>query len=278
MASSRGACCDRPLWSRTLGRLPPGHPQVSCPRRRYCNMARVKLTVIGCSPAWPNPGGAHSGYLLEGGGTLLLDCGPGVLSRLRERAGWPALDALAITHFDLDHWGDLVPWVWGALSLGELNPARPELWLPPGGRAVLAEFRGGFVGAAERVFALREYEPGVPFEAAGFTVTAMRMPHYAVEAYGFRVSDGASTLAYSGDSAACAELAELARGADLFLCEATLPSGAGNGDQLRGHLTLEEAQAAFSGSRAKRLIVTHRPVELEANGCELARDGLVVEL
>ena len=29
----------------------------------------MKLTVVGCSPAWPNPGGAQSGYLLEGPGT-----------------------------------------------------------------------------------------------------------------------------------------------------------------------------------------------------------------
>ena len=39
----------------------------------------VKLTVVGCSPAWPNPGGAQSGYLVEGSGRLLLDSGPGVL-------------------------------------------------------------------------------------------------------------------------------------------------------------------------------------------------------
>src|SRR5437868_9621587 len=37
----------------------------------------VQLTVIGCSPAWPNAGGAQSGYLVEGDGRLLLDCGPG---------------------------------------------------------------------------------------------------------------------------------------------------------------------------------------------------------
>ncbi|MGH3131276.1 MAG: MBL fold metallo-hydrolase, partial [Gaiellaceae bacterium] len=73
----------------------------------------MKLRVVGCSPAWPNPGGAQSGYLLEGEGSLLLDCGPGVLARLRESTHWPALDAIAITHFHLDHWGDLVPWVWG---------------------------------------------------------------------------------------------------------------------------------------------------------------------
>ena len=47
----------------------------------------VRLTVIGSSPAWPNPGSAQSGYLVEGEGALLLDCGPGVLARLRERGG-----------------------------------------------------------------------------------------------------------------------------------------------------------------------------------------------
>ena len=57
----------------------------------------MKLTVIGCSPAWPNPGGAHSGYLFEGAsGRLLVDCGPGVLQRLRQREGWPRVDAIAI--------------------------------------------------------------------------------------------------------------------------------------------------------------------------------------
>ena len=25
----------------------------------------MKLTVVGCSPAWPNPGGAQSGYLVD---------------------------------------------------------------------------------------------------------------------------------------------------------------------------------------------------------------------
>ncbi len=59
----------------------------------------MKLTVVGCSPAWPNPGGAQSGYLLEGPGRLLLDCGPGVLARLRSNGknGWPDVDAIAIT-------------------------------------------------------------------------------------------------------------------------------------------------------------------------------------
>src|SRR3954453_23756152 len=96
---------------------------------------KMKLTVVGCSPAWPNPGGAQSGYLLEGrGGRLLLDCGPGVLPRLRAAEGWPRVDAIAITHFHLDHWGDLVPWVWGRMyGLGR-DLRKPELWVQSGGR------------------------------------------------------------------------------------------------------------------------------------------------
>ena len=61
----------------------------------------VRLTVIGSSPAWPNPGSAQSGYLLEGDGSLLLDCGPGVLGRLRQLELYPP--SIAITHFHLDH-------------------------------------------------------------------------------------------------------------------------------------------------------------------------------
>src|SRR4029450_13005868 len=78
----------------------------------------VKLTVVGSSPAWPNPGGAQSGYLVEGPGRLRPDCGPAVLPRLREldsANGWPRVDAIVVSHFHLDHWGDLVPWVWGLM-------------------------------------------------------------------------------------------------------------------------------------------------------------------
>jgi ribonuclease BN (tRNA processing enzyme) len=245
-------------------------------------MSNMRLTVIGCSPSWPNPGGANSGYLLEGAGSLLLDCGPGVVARLRERGAWPAIDAVAITHFHLDHWGDLVPWVWGALYLERRGASlnRPQLWVPPGGTATLEDFgaRLAHSGMFARVFDICEYRPGEPFSASGYAVTPMQVPHYGFETYGFRVTDGSRTLAYSADSAPDAALEELAGNADLFLCEATLDSGDDDGE-LRGHLSLDEAQAAFAASGAKRLVAVHRPVELDSPGlAEVAYDGMVVEL
>jgi ribonuclease BN (tRNA processing enzyme) len=245
----------------------------------------VKLTVVGCSPAWQNPGGAQSGYLVEADGSLLLDCGPGVLPRLRELSGrengsWPRVDAIAITHFHLDHWGDLVPWVWGAMYGPADGIAKPELWLPPGGRSTLWELgeRLGFPDMFENAFHAREYEDGVPFRAAGFEVTAKQVLHYELLAFGFRVSHGGRTLAYSGDSGPSPELVELARDADLFLCEATLDVPKPEGGT-RGHLAGSEANEAFLASGAKRLLLTHRPIErpLEPE-FEQVHDGMQLDL
>ena len=86
------------------------------------------------------------------------------------------------------------------------------------------------------------------------------------------------TLAYSGDSGPAEQLADLARDADLFLCEATLEHGDAEGDP-RGHLSADEAIAVFEASGAKRLLLTHRPHELAlADGLEQAYDGLAVDL
>ncbi len=241
----------------------------------------VKLTVVGSSPAWPNPGGAQSGYLVETeSGRLLLDCGPGVLPRLRMAEGWPVVDAIAITHFHLDHWGDVVPWVWG-LQFGpaaDLDP--PELWLPPGGRETLSRL-GAHLGKRdmfEVAFQVKEYADGATFTAAGATVTPRRVLHYEMLAFGFRVSDNGTTLAYSGDSGPIDALPELARDADLFLFEATLLAPNPEGGT-RGHLAAAEAHAAFEASGAKRLLLTHRPAErpLEAE-YEAVYDGFDLEL
>jgi len=240
----------------------------------------VKLTVVGCSPAWPNPGGAQSGYLVEGSGRLLLDCGPGVLPRLRELDGWPRVEAIVITHFHLDHWGDLVPWTFGAMYGPGRDTPRPTLWLPSGGLAELGVFgeKFGVPGMFSEAFDTQEYADGESFHTCGLEVTPVRVPHYQLQTYALRVSDGEATLAYSGDSAPSPHLADVARDADLFLCEATLREGREGGNGLRGHLSAEEAVAAFHESGARRLVIIHRPEELPlADGIERASDGATYE-
>ncbi len=242
----------------------------------------VRLTVVGSSPAWPNPGGAQSGYLVEDGARrVLLDCGPGVLARLRAMdGGWPQVDAVVITHWHLDHWGDLVPWVWGNMVGPGRGRRHPELWVPPEGRDRVRDFgsRLGWDEMFETTFDVRDYREDEPFTIGGLTVTAHRLPHYTLLTFGLRVTNGSSSLAYSGDSGPDEGLAELARAVDLFVCEATLERGELDG-RPRGHLSADEAVAEFRASGARRLLLTHRPRELPLEGgLELAYDGLVVDI
>jgi ribonuclease BN (tRNA processing enzyme) len=232
----------------------------------------VKLTVVGCSPAWPNPGSAHSGYLVTNDEhRVLLDCGPGVLARLRDLEPWPTIDAIVITHLHLDHCGDLVPWLWGHV----LGPAQgkpgPQLYVPPAGLARISTFAP--LGHFLEVFGVHEYADRVPFEAAGHTVTAHAVSHYGEPAFGLRVERGGKVLAYSGDSGPTPALVELAHDSDAFLCEATLLAPE---EGPHGHLSAEEARAIADEAGTKRLLLTHRAAEHELD--ELVYDGFELEL
>jgi ribonuclease BN (tRNA processing enzyme) len=137
----------------------------------------------------------------------------------------------------------------------------------------------GVPGMFSDAFACREYADGEPFETCALKITPVRVPHYQLLTFALRVSDGNAVLAYSGDSAPSVKLAEVARDADLFLCEATLAESREGGNGLRGHLSAEEAVAAFHESGARRLVIIHRPNELSIPaGIERAADGDVYEL
>jgi ribonuclease BN (tRNA processing enzyme) len=80
-------------------------------------------------------------------------------------------------------------------------------------------------------------------------------------------------LAYSGDTGPTPALVELARDADVFLCEATLREPEG---EPHGHLTADEAREIAAAAGARRLLLTHRATEQPVD--ELVYDGFEVEL
>jgi ribonuclease BN (tRNA processing enzyme) len=92
--------------------------------------------------------------------------------------------------------------------------------------------------------------------------------HY-VPAFAMRIETGDDgVIGYSADTAPCDAVAELVRGAQLFLCEAALgPSGREQGE--RGHLNAGEAGELARRARAEHLVITHynasaRPSDLRA--------------
>lgn len=224
-------------------------------------LASAQLTILGASPAWTNPGGAGSGYLLRSGGTALqVETGSGTFGRLRAFVTPADLTAVLISHMHGDHFLDLVPLCYG-LRYGGLRPAgRLPVYLPPNGVEHLREMGTALNGEADffsNVFDLREYEPDREFTIGELTVRPHLVRHY-IPAYALRFS-GAADLVFSGDSAPCDELVQVARGTKTFLCEAALCDGSqDNPDpRQRGHLSAAEAGQIAASAGVQRLVITH---------------------
>ena len=181
---------------------------------------------------------------------------------LNGKNGWPEVDAIAITHFHLDHWGDLVPWVWGPMwGLGqEYEP--PELWLPPGGREELAAFgtRFGTPDMFIRVFEPKEYTEGEEFEAAGLKLWRLgsRTTPCRRSASASRTAPGRSptpaTRARASDSPGWPRVSTSS--------SARRPSSGASWTASHADTSRPRRPWPRSRLRGKRLLLTHRPKEL----------------
>lgn len=180
----------------------------------------MRVDVLGGCGAWPEAGGACSGYLVEHDGfRLLLDPGYATLPRLLEHTAAEAVDAVAVTHGHPDHCADLNPLL-RARALGDAPPPALPVYAPHGALdAVLALDRPQMLADAYR---LHEFAPGEAFTAGPFRVETADLPHFLPNA-GMRVAAPGAVLAYTGDTGPTPRIAELARHADLLICEATYP-------------------------------------------------------
>src|SRR5216684_3296322 len=229
-------------------------------------MSQLTLTILGASPAAPNPGGACSGYLLREGETaVLMDCGPGTAGRIPLHVAPDRLQGVAISHLHPDHYFDLVQ-LYYMLKFGEprptgLSPLLP-LFLPPGGRDFmrkLGKLISHKAAMLEDVYDVRDYVADCETDVGGLPFTFHRVQHY-IMSHAMRVrSPSGAVLTFSSDVAPCPQLIEAARDADLFLCEsAMLEVSQDEPDPARrGHMSAAEAGAAARQAGAKRLLMTH---------------------
>jgi len=232
-------------------------------------MNTLSLTILGASAATQNPGGACSSYLVRGAETALaLDMGSGAFARLQGHVAPAAVDALVISHMHADHTLDLIPYrYYLAFSSGVADSSgapdrsgRPRLLLPPGGHdtlLALSRLQDPSPAFYTDVFDVAEYDPERPLRVGALTLSFYPMRHIT-HTYGMRVSaaSGASAgvLAYSADSGPCQGLLDVARDADLFLCE-----NANSEDSAYPlHLTPRQAAAHARDAGARRLLLTHR--------------------
>jgi ribonuclease BN (tRNA processing enzyme) len=215
----------------------------------------MRLTVLGCSGSMPGPTGPASSYLLEHEGyRLLLDLGSGAFGALQRHADPAAIDAVVLSHLHPDHFIDLCPYVIYRLHgpAGRL-PAIPVLG-PAGTHDRLAlahdpSNRNGLRG----VFSFGAVRPGER-ELGPFRLRFARVEH-PVETHAVRVEAGGRSLTYSGDTAPCDALVELATGSDVLLAEASWADDRRHPGGL--HLSGREAGEHAAKAGVGRLLVTH---------------------
>jgi ribonuclease BN (tRNA processing enzyme) len=222
----------------------------------------MKLTVIGCSGSFAGPDSAASCYLIEAADPgdrsrtwrVLVDLGSGALGALHRHVDPLSIDAVLISHLHPDHFFDIS----GYYVLRKYHPEGPQpripVWGPDGtgSRVALAYGLPPDPGMGEEFTFHRLGEE--PFRVGPFTVIARRMDH-PVEAYGFRIEGDGRALVYSGDTAGCAALTELAAGADLLLAEAAFRDGATNPPHV--HMTGSDAASIAQAAGVGTLVLTH---------------------
>jgi ribonuclease BN (tRNA processing enzyme) len=225
----------------------------------------VRLVTLGTGTVALTAARVCSGHYVEAGpARVLLDCGSGVAHRLAELAlPWRELTHVALTHFHLDHIADFATLVF-AWKYGDLPGRSAPLTLvgPAGAGALLERLVAAFGDwLREPGFPLTVHEiaPGGSLDLGDDTILrATKSPHteesvaYAIERRGRRI-------VYTGDTAFEATLGEWARGADLLLCECSLPTAMA----IPTHLTPEQCGALAAIAQPKRLVLTHfyPPVE-----------------
>jgi len=224
----------------------------------------LRFTVLGGSPAWPNPGQAASGYLVETDQVrMLVDCGSGIATELREHDPGPLTDII-ISHFHADHWFDLVPLHYAHRFGSWANRPHARLHLPPGGRAVLdtvASVWDGSVETFEAAWDILEYDPHADLRVGDLRLSFSPTKHYTT-CYAIKIDAPEASIAYSADTAPTERLARFAHGADLFVCEAALADAAKDDAGERGHMDAAEAGREAARAGARRLLLTHIPHEI----------------
>jgi ribonuclease BN (tRNA processing enzyme) len=253
----------------------------------------MRLTVVGWSGSYPGPESPCSCYLVEAeheGRTwrILLDLGSGALGALHRYVDPLTIDAVLLSHLHPDHCFDISGYYVMRKYHPDVRAPRIPVYGPKGtGKRMAKAYGLPEKPGMNEEFDFRGYDAAGPVRVGPFSVVVTQVDH-PVTAYALRISDGDTTLVYTGDTGPCDALTSLAKGADLLLAEASFLTDGENPPNL--HLTGRDAAETAAAAGVGMLVLTHIPpwhdpqqVFAEARPAydgrlELARTGAVFDL
>jgi ribonuclease BN (tRNA processing enzyme) len=252
----------------------------------------MKLTIIGSGTAVPDGKRNSAGFFVETRTSrVMIDCGAGTVHSLaRFNLAWEEMTHLFISHFHIDHCGELASLMfafkWGMRSAR----SEPLMIIGPAGLDLV-------IDGLKRAYGENLFSPRFPVEvrliAAGESLQlgeetrlkVAKTPH-TEESLAARIESLDLSVCYTGDTEYSEELPAFFHGADVLISECSYRE---RREGVR-HLSIKDAAMLAARSQARRLIATHfyfdfdeaelkRELERDYSGeVMIGKDGMTVEL
>jgi ribonuclease BN (tRNA processing enzyme) len=221
----------------------------------------ITVTILGSGTCVPSLQRSSCSVLMQIGTTrLLFDSGPGTMRRLLEAETTIFdLDFIFYSHFHPDHSAELVPLIF-ATKYPDQNRRHLPLTIIAGQGLTelfsgLKAVYGEWIELAEGMLTSIELDNQSKDSRNfnDFTIESAPVEHNP-ESIAYRVTsvDGGSVV-YSGDTDFSENLIELAKDADLLICESAMPDSL----QVKGHLTPSMAGEIATRAGVGKLVLTH---------------------
>jgi ribonuclease BN (tRNA processing enzyme) len=201
--------------------------------------------------------------LFDGKHGVIFDLGTGAFANMREHLEYDVIHSIVITHMHADHFFDVIPLRYALLYGPRKRATRVQLWLPPGGEKQLRDLAASFadegVGDFLKVFEIKTYDPAEKIQVGDATIAFAPTRHY-IPTFALRYQCDGTIVTYSADTAPDDNVAKLADGSDLFICEATLTANEVE-HGMRGHSSAREAAEMGRKAGIDHLMLSHYPAE-----------------
>jgi ribonuclease BN (tRNA processing enzyme) len=256
------------------------------------------LHVLGAGTPTPTPTRFGSSFVLDIGGDLaMFDCGPAATHKLVKAGLWPTkIDYLFFTHHHFDHDIDYPCFLlcrWDQ-SIGKEN--RLQVFGP----ALTERITEGIIGAdgvfahdwkarvysplSQRVYvnrggglprrppsvSARDVGPGVVHTADRWEVTAAPAEHVQpyLDSLAYRVDiKGGKSFVFTGDTAPCRSVVDLARNADVMMCMCWNDQDVMDADgETGGQSGTKGAARMAQEAGVKKLVLVHMGPNIASHG------------
>ena len=191
---------------------------------------------------------------------ILLDMGPGTLRQLSSIGiNHDKIGHIFITHFHPDHTADLIHFLFATRNPPTLKLREPFIITGPQGfKDLLKKLQnayGKWLDIPPELMKIEELDIQKPEKRKyGYLNIVSQPVKHTPQSLAYRIEGrSGKSFVYSGDTAFCDQIVDLAKNSDLLILECSFPDG----DEIEGHLTPSLAGRIATLAGVNKLLLIH---------------------